>query len=143
MPEAKGISNAQTLFGMGEIPGENRIRTLLDGVPPTALAPLFVSIFRGLVAGGYLTEWRAMNGTLLRALDGLPYFSSAAIHGATCSTAQHANGTVSYSHQALTPVLVAPGYDKVIPLMPEFITPQDGHDKQDGETAAAKRWLQH
>ncbi len=28
--------------------------------------------------------------------------------------------------------LVAPGYDKVIPLQPEFIVPQDG---------AAKRWL--
>ena len=24
---------------------------------------------------------------------------------------------------------------------PEFITPQDGHDKQDCENAAAKRWL--
>jgi hypothetical protein len=95
------------------------------------------------VAGGYLTEGRAINGTLLLALDGLQYFSSAAIHCANWSTAQHANGTVSYSHQALTPVLVAPGCDKVIPLMPEFITPQDGHDKQDCETAAAKRWLQH
>jgi hypothetical protein len=27
-------------------------------------------------------------------------------------------------------------------LQPEFITPQDGHDKQDCENAAAKRWLQ-
>ena len=29
----------------------------------------------------------------------------------------------------------------MIPLVPEFIVPQDGHDKQDCETAAAKRWL--
>jgi len=29
----------------------------------------------------------------------------------------------------------------VLPLEPEFITPQDGHDKQDCENAAAKRWL--
>lgn len=143
MQEAKGISNAQTLFGMEEIPCDNRIRTLLDGVPPTALDPLFAYIFRGLVAGGYLTEWRALNGTLLLALDGLQYFSSTVIHCPNCSTTQPTNGTVSYRHQALTPVLVAPGYDKVIPLMPEFITPQDGHDKQDCETAAAKRWLQH
>jgi hypothetical protein len=29
----------------------------------------------------------------------------------------------------------------VIALQPEFITPQDGHDKQDCENAAAKRWI--
>ena len=28
-----------------------------------------------------------------------------------------------------------------MPLVPEFIVPQDGHDKQDCENAAAKRWL--
>ena len=37
--------------------------------------------------------------------------------------------------------LVAPGHDKVIPLEPEFIAPQDGAEKQDCENAAAKRWL--
>jgi hypothetical protein len=29
----------------------------------------------------------------------------------------------------------------VIPLEPEFITPQDGHEQPDRENAAAKRWL--
>jgi hypothetical protein len=37
--------------------------------------------------------------------------------------------------------LVAPGHDKVVPLPPEFIVPQDGAEKQDCENAAAKRWL--
>jgi hypothetical protein len=41
----------------------------------------------------------------------------------------------------LTPVLVAPHPNKVIPRPPEFIVPQDGHAKPDGEHAAAKRWL--
>jgi hypothetical protein len=31
--------------------------------------------------------------------------------------------------------------DKVIPLEPEFIVPQDGAEKQDCENMAAKRWL--
>ncbi|MEZ5672070.1 MAG: hypothetical protein R3E08_06645 [Thiotrichaceae bacterium] len=31
--------------------------------------------------------------------------------------------------------------DKVIPLFPEFIQPQDGAEKQDCELNAAKRWL--
>jgi hypothetical protein len=29
----------------------------------------------------------------------------------------------------------------VIALEPEFIVPQDGHEKQDCEQAAAKRWI--
>ena len=45
-------------------------------------------------------------------------------------------------HTVITPLIVAaPGSSRVIPLATEFIVPQDGHDKQDGETAAAKRWL--
>jgi hypothetical protein len=41
----------------------------------------------------------------------------------------------------ITPVIVAPGQKRVIPLPPEFVQAQDGHDKQDCELAAAKRWL--
>jgi len=37
---------------------------------------------------------------------------------------------------------VAPGQPHAIPLRPEFITPQDGHTKQDCEIAAGKRWLE-
>ena len=48
---------------------------------------------------------------------------------------------MTYSHTALTPVLVKPGLDKVIPLAPEFVRPQDGVAKQDCELNAAKRWL--
>jgi hypothetical protein len=46
-----------------------------------------------------------------------------------------------YFHAMLGVTLVAPGHDKVIPLEPEFIAPQDGAEKQDCENAAAKRWL--
>ena len=48
---------------------------------------------------------------------------------------------MTYSHTALTPVLVKPGADKVIALAPEFVRPQDGVEKQDCELNAAKRWL--
>ena len=36
---------------------------------------------------------------------------------------------------------VAPGHNLVLPLIPEFITPPDGAEKQDCERSAAKRWL--
>ena len=41
----------------------------------------------------------------------------------------------------VTAVLVKHGCPHVIDLPPEFIVPQDGHDKQDSENAAFKRWL--
>lgn len=41
----------------------------------------------------------------------------------------------------VTPTIVAPGMNKVISQPPEFITPQDGDDKQDCELKASKRYL--
>ena len=38
-------------------------------------------------------------------------------------------------------MIVCPDQSQVISLAPEFITPQDGNEKQDCEVAAAKRWL--
>ena len=75
------------------------------------------------------------------AMDGTQYFSSNKIHCSQCSRTEHKNGTITYSHSLVTPVIVAPGNARVIPLEPEFISPQDGHEKQDCENAAAKRWL--
>ncbi|MFL5254198.1 MAG: hypothetical protein ACJ8AI_15125 [Rhodopila sp.] len=45
------------------------------------------------------------------------------------------------TNSMLAATLVAPGHDKVIPLEPEFIAPQDGAAKEDCETAAVKRRL--
>ena len=51
------------------------------------------------------------------------------------------NGQVLYTHYAIFPVLVKAGESRVLVLEPEFITPQDGHEKQDCERAAIKRWV--
>lgn len=48
---------------------------------------------------------------------------------------------VHYQHSVVLPVLVTPACSEVLCLEPEFVLPQDGHEKQDCETAAAKRWL--
>ncbi|WP_200283802.1 hypothetical protein [Rhabdochromatium marinum] len=50
------------------------------------------------------------------------------------------DGNLLYRHIAFTPVIVAPGQSRVVPLAPEFVQPQDGADKQDCELNAAKRW---
>lgn len=141
MTEAKGKSNAQTLFGLQAIPTDNHIRDLLDIVSPQLIFPMFNKVFSALNELGHLQGFRAVNEQLLIALDGTEYHSSNKIHCANCSVTEHKNGQTRYSHTAITPVIVAPGCKRVIPLEPEFITPQDGHKKQDCETAAAKRWV--
>ena len=141
MLKNKGISNAQTLFDMDQIPCDNHIRGVLDWVEPSNANPVFHYIVNGIKDSGYLDTFRSYDNNLLCALDGTQFFSSHKIHCQNCNTKEHQNGTISYSHSAITPVFVAPGQSKVISLPPEFITPQDGHNKQDCENAAAKRWI--
>jgi hypothetical protein len=142
MQETQGQNNADTLFGINEILSDNHIRKLLDKVDPSYIFPLFTFIFNGLKACGYLDEFRSFNNNLLIALDGTQYYSSSSIHCDNCSQKHHKkDGSITYSHSAVLAAVVKPGSNKVISLIPEYITPQDGHEKQDCETAAAKRWL--
>ncbi len=141
MELAKGQSNANTLFGMLKIPSDPHIRNLLDPIPPSEFFQIYNYILDGLKELGYLEGYRSINGTLLMPMDGTQYFSSNKIHCKNCTVKHHKNGTVSYSHTVITPVITGPGTNTVFPLEPEFILPQDGHDKQDCENAAAKRWL--
>jgi hypothetical protein len=137
----KGRSNAETLFGISHIPCDNQIRNLLDPVPPDALFPIFSSLSHALTTAGVVATFRAFDNTLLIALDGTQYFSSQHITCPACSKKTAASGTSTFSHCMITPVIVAPGKSEVLSLQPEFITPQDGHEKQDCEQEAAKRWV--
>ncbi len=141
MQENKGRSNAQTLFQIKQIPCDNHIRNMLDEVPPEELYPIYDEIFEGLRQTDALSTFQTLGGTTPIALDGTWYFSSENIHCDSCSTIQHKDGPITYYHSAVTPVIVAPGHKHAIALRPEFIVPQDGHEKQDCEIAAAKRWM--
>ena len=141
MQKIKGKNNAESLFEIAKIPSDNHIRDMLDVVPPETVFPLFSFIAETLNAFGHLDAFRSYNNNLLCALDATQYFSSNTIHCDNCSSKDHKNGSTTYSHSAITPVFVKPGHSKVISLPPEFITPQDGHKKQDCENTAAKRWL--
>ena len=141
MQKIRGKSNAQSLFGMQKIPCDNHIRDLLDAVPASHIFPVFNYIIDGLTDTGHLNAFRSYNDNLLCALDATQFFSSKTIHCQNCSIKEHKDGSKTYSHSAITPVFVTPAHKRVISLPPEFITPQDGHNKQDCENAAAKRWL--
>jgi hypothetical protein len=135
-----GNSNAQSLFGMIRIPTVPQIRNIVDGIPATALSELFHWVYQALKRGGHLRPFQYLGGLLI-ALDGTQYFDSHSLHCEHCLSRSHKNGTVTYFHRAILPVIVAPGQTQVISLAPEFITPQDGCEKQDSEVAAAKRWV--
>lgn len=141
MQQAQGVNNGTTLFGIQKLPTDNQIRLLLDAADPTLLRSVFACVLEYLKQQEVLDSFRSFANTLLVALDGTVYFYSESIHCASCSVAHHRDGRISYSHNALMPAIVKPGCPQVIPLEPEFIVPQDGHEKQDCETAAAKRWL--
>jgi hypothetical protein len=141
LAEGHGRSNCQTLFGIDKIPTDNHIRDLLDPVPPEQFFPLFGEAVAALERSGGLQAFQRLGGHVLIALDGTEYFRSAKIHCPHCSSRARAGGKSEYFHTLLAATLVAPGHSKVVPLEPEFVVPQDGHDKQDCESRAVRRWL--
>lgn len=154
MQKSMGLNNAHSLFGMIDLPTDNHIRDLLDEVSPKLTFSVFEGILEQLKKEGILEQFRVAglakkeedtssppSGLLLIALDGTEYFSSTKIDCNKCSKREYKKGELTYSHGFITPAIVAPGNPYVIPLTPEYITPQDGDSKQDFEVKAGKRWL--
>ncbi len=137
----RGKSNCSSLFGMEKIPTDNHIRDILDPVEPFELFPLFAKTLDVLEERGALRFFHRLDGHVLIALDGTQYFKSQKLGCLNCQTRKRNNAKTEHYHCLLSAALVAPGHNRALPLRPEFITPQDGHDKQDCENAAVKRWL--
>ena len=142
MQTTKGKNNANTIFGVHKIPTDTHIRNLLDPIPSYLLFPLFDKIFSFLVEQGYIADLVTPDGLLLIALDGTWFHSSQQIQCESCQTIKHKNGTTTYYHSAITPVIVNPATNQVVSLSPEYITVDDGSTKQDCENKAAKRWME-
>jgi len=141
LEQGHGTSNCHTLFGMKKIPTDNFIRLMLDPVSPEALQPCFDQVIEQLRQRDGLKAFQRLAGRTLVALDGTEYFCSQKLHCPQCLTRKRSNGKTENYHAMLAAMIVAPGHNMVLPLMPEFITPQDGAEKQDCERNAAKRWL--
>jgi len=75
MQQAKGQSNAQSLFHLKAIPCDNHIRESLDPVPPEKLFPCYDAVFQSLHQSGHLEGWRTLPDKLLITLDGTWYYS--------------------------------------------------------------------
>lgn len=115
--------------------------TSLTPPAPETLYPVLAEVGDRLNEQGCLAPFISIAGTLLVALDGTDSFSSEKISCPCCTRQLLKNGKTLYRHTLVTPVIVAPGQNRVVPLPPEFVSAQDGQEKQDCELAAAKRWL--
>jgi hypothetical protein len=140
MKKRLGRDNARSLFGIENIPGDAQIRNLLDPTDPRLLGEPFWEIYGRVRASGHLDSYRHIGGTFLCSMDGTRSFSSEKIHCDNCTVYESGDRT-DYAHMVVAAVLSAPGQSHVLALEPEFIVPQDGHDKQDCEQEAIKRWV--
>ncbi|HVI73240.1 MAG TPA: ISNCY family transposase, partial [Pyrinomonadaceae bacterium] len=142
LEEGQGRSNCQTLFGLDKIPSDNHVRTLLDPVSPDHFHPVFAEVVTELERSDGLEAFRQLGGHVLIALDGTEYHVSSKVHCQQCSTRKRGQDRTEHFHAMVSATLVAPDHNRVVPLEPEFIVPQDGHDKQDCESRAVRRWLE-
>ncbi len=109
-----GHHNAQTLFGVEQIPCDNQIRTLLDPIAPSPCDPIFIEVVERLAQHHLFDSFRVLGDQFLVAMDGTHYFSSQALSGQHCLKRQLSNGQTLYYHPAITPVGVCPGRSQVI-----------------------------
>src|SRR3954463_1328168 len=125
-------------------PGQNPQRQSYPGAPvsPDHFHPVFAEVVAELEGSGGLEAFRQLGGHVLIALDGTEYHVSGKVHCQQCSTRKRAKDRTEHFHAMVSATLVAPEHNRVVPLEPEFIVPQDGHDKQDCESRAVRRWLE-
>jgi hypothetical protein len=90
----------------------------MDEVSPDHLYPVFNYVLDTLKTHKVLDHYRCIEGDLLIALDGTEYHNSKHIHCKNCNVTTHRNGSITYSHKAILPVVVAPSNDTVISLEP-------------------------
>jgi hypothetical protein len=137
MEESQGASNCPRLFGIKAIPSDNHILTLLDQVSPYSFQPCFDQALAEIRQQDGLKPFEQLGGRVVIALDGVEYFCSQKLGCKQCSTRRRSNGKSDNFHSMLSATMVAPGHNMVLPLMPEFITPQDRAEKQDCERNVA------
>ncbi len=146
-------SKGRTLFGVGRIPCDNRIRNLLDGLDPAAFDPPFRPCLQTVAAQGTLEPFQRLDERLPAAPDGVRFHRSDTMHCPQCSVRRvDSERRPHHFHSMVAAVAVADGHATVLPLMPEFACPlqaaaatradmSEGERKRDCERNAAKRWL--
>jgi hypothetical protein len=133
-------SNMETLFGVKEIPSDNRIRTLPDGIAPASLSEAFEQGLRIADEAKAIEPYRVPDGGVLPAPDGLWYYASQEIRCEHCLHRTRDGETTCY-HSAVAGAIARPGSNAVLTVTAEPIRNGDGKEKRDCGHEAGKRWL--
>ena len=129
------------VFGVGVIPSDTQMRTILDEVVPTLIRQPFRSVFHQLQRGKVLPKLTCLGGHLLLAIDGTGIHSSENIGADYCLTKERRDGTIEYHLQMVAGAFVSPDCKEVLVLCPELIRRQDGSNKNDCERNATRRFF--
>jgi len=141
LEDSERVSNLSTMFQVSKVPKSSQMRTILDGVSPAEILPVFDDVFRRVDAGKLLHKFRCLSGRYLFLLDASEYFSSKKRSCPGCLKAVQQDGSVRYHHNILQVALANPGFPQVLPITAEEIRQLDGKDKQDCEINAAMRLI--
>jgi len=142
MKDSMNKSNLESMFGIKNIPKAKRIRTFLDQVDPEYFRSAFTDVLKKIDQTKNLEQFK-YKGKFLCPIDGSQYFKtkSESISCKHCLVKNHRNGTKTFSHSVVLPIIAHPDLPHVLPLFPEEIKNEDGTKKQDCEINASKRLI--
>jgi len=134
--------NLEQVFKIKEVPSDNGLRKILDGVSPGSLRPCFEALYKAPEVVEVVKErqcFAALGGFVAIAADGTEHFCSNHTNCPHCLVRNLKNGEVQYYHQMVGACIVKPNEKTVLPVFAEPITRQDGATKNDCEYNAFKR----
>lgn len=135
--------NISSIYRIGEIPSDNGLRKILDGVDPCQLRAGFKALFTHTHESGLLNEYYGWRDFLVVAIDGVQHFQSKKVSCPHCLQRTHRDKSVSNYHCMLSAAIVCPGKSEVFPFDHEPIVRQDGQDKNDCERNALYRQIDY
>lgn len=145
----KGRNNLATMFGVREVSSATQLRENLDEVEAEAVRRLLPVFFEKLRRAGWAHRFQSAVSSgedagsyYVMALDGTQYFDSTLIGCPNCLQRRDTTGVLHHWHLAVGATIVKAGSHRVLPVDAEVASPQDGSEKQDCESAAAKRLLE-
>lgn len=141
--------NLETMFGVGQVPSDSQMRTILDGAPIEPLRGVLGQVFEKVRRAGWAHQFKLNLPTgadagdyYTIAVDGSEYFQSREIQCAGCLRGVDSSGTEQYHHTVVGATLVRAGSQRILPLDVEEVRNEDGTEKQDCEINAGKRLLE-
>ena len=135
--------NLNTVYGIQNIPTDNTLRNILDGIHPDKIRKGFHDLFKRVRKLGILDSYRYWRKHVVVSVDGVEHFCSKNINCKHCMQRKHRDGTTSFYHSTLSAAIVHPDKKEVFILDNEPIVKRDGETKNDCERNAAQRLFDH